>query len=197
MTTTPTPDDKTRTIREYEEAMANRLARLVMEKPTPPIWMILIPVFFVFFAWKLNDYKKGLKNFATNYLVARERAMDLASEAVAQDTPPAVDRLMAQAETLPEKARPLYREWLALQSEHYRNLLLASGATVPEQVRCHYRNKASYLVVSNRLIMAENAFNNALLPEVEGDNEDVLFIAERIERYNLELHRQEVDKIFS
>ena len=38
-----------------EEALANRLALAVLDKPTPPIWMILIPVFFVFYAWKLKQ----------------------------------------------------------------------------------------------------------------------------------------------
>lgn len=182
---------------EYEESIARQLAGNVMEKPTPPIWMILIPVFFVFYAWKLSDYKKGLKNFVANYLIARERALDLACTAIEENRAPAIDRLMTHADTLPEKAKPLYRDWISLQTEHYRNLLLAAGATVPEQVRNHYRTKANFLLVSNRLSAAENRFNSSLVPEITGDSEDLQFIAERIERFNSELRRLEVERIFS
>ena len=181
----------------YEEGMARRLAGQVMDKPKPPIWMIFIPVFFVFFAMKLSDYKKGLADFVKNYLIARERALDLACESIEEEKEAAIDRLMENASTLPKKAQPLYRDWITLQTEHYRNLLLAPGESMAEMVRNHYRNKAAFLVVNNRLTTAENTFNSALLPDIEGDGEDISYIGARIERFSTEMRRQEVDELFS
>lgn len=195
--TKPTLEERKQQILEYEENLARRLARQVFEKPTPPIWMILIPIFFVFYGWKLKEYSNGLKTFVDNYLISRKRALELACDAVERKREPAIEDLMTAAGTLPEQARPLYRAWLTLQVEHYRNLLLAAGATVPERIRCHYRTKANYLLVGNRLVSEENVFNAALLPDIDGDSEDIRFIAGRIERFAADLHRREVEEIFA
>lgn len=190
-------EEKKRQILEYEEALAGQLARRVLEKPVPPIWMILIPVFFVFYAWKMKEYKNGLKSFADHYLVSRHRALETACEALENNAPPEVDRLMAKAESIPPEARPFYRGWISLLINHYHNLLIAKGHSVEEMIRAHYRNKSSYLLFNNRLNSAEDAFNKALLPKIEGDQEDIHFIADRMQKSLTALRREEVDTIFS
>jgi len=187
---------KKRTILAYEEAMVDRLAREVLEKPVPPIWMILIPVFFVFYAWKLKEYSNGLKTFADQYLVSRRRALETACEAVENNSVPDVGQLVAKAEALPPEVLPLYRDWISMLIDHYRNLLNAQGETVEEMIRSHYRTKSNYLIVANRLSSAEKRFNSALVPKVEGDQEDVHFIADRMQRSLTALSREEVEKIF-
>jgi len=190
-------DEKRALILAYEEVMAGRLARQVFEKPVPPLWMILIPVFFVFYAWKLKEYSRGLKVFADHYLVSRRRALDAAFEAVRSGTDPLIERLVDKAEALPAQALPLYRDWISQLVEHYRNLLIADGKSVEDLIRGHYRHKNTYLMAVNRLRSAEQRFNSALLPEIEGDREDVLYIAGRMNRGLAELSRKEVESVFS
>lgn len=187
---------KKRMILAYEEAMVDRLAREVLEKPVPPIWMILIPVFFVFYAWKLKDYSNGLKTFADHYLVSRRRALETACEAVENNSDPDVGQLLEKAEALPPEVLPLYRDWISMLIDHYRNLLNAQGDTVEEMIRSHYRTRSNYLIVANGLSSAEKRFNSALVPKVEGDREDVHFIADRMQRSLTVLAREEVEKIF-
>lgn len=190
-------EEKRHRILDYETALANRLARKVLEKPTPPIWMILIPIFFVFFAAKLHEYSRGLQSFADHYLVSRRRALDAACEAVLRDCEPDIDGLLARSEAIPETARPLYLEWITLLTSHYRHLLVADGSNVAEMTRGHYRSKTNFLLFTNQLNRAESCFNNALLPSIEGDQQDIHFIAERLQRGTEELRRQEAEILFS
>lgn len=189
--------ERSRIILDYEESMARRLASMVLEKPKPPIWMILIPVFFVFYASKLQEYKKGLQSFADHYLVSRKRALEVACEAIEQKTEPAIDQLIARADTIPEAAIPLYRDWITLLIDHYRNLLATGAGNVSAMAQDHYRSKTNFLLFSRQLGKAEDAFNAALLPVVEGESEDIDFIARRLQSSLKELHQKEVESLFA
>ena len=50
---------------------------------------------------------------------------------------------------------------------------------------------------NNQLNTAENAFNKALLPEIDGDQQDILYIAEKLQQSGVELRRKEVENIYS
>ena len=195
--TTLSLEEKKQQILEYEESLAHTLARQVVDKPVPPIWMILIPIFFVFHASKIKEYSEGLKAFADHYLISRRRALDTAYKSVLHEAEPEIDPLMKQAEAIPEKARSLYQQWITLLIDHYRNVLVAPGATAQDRIRSHYRNKSNYLLFSNQFDTAENAFNKALLPEIDGEQEDILYIADKLQQSSVELHRKEVENIYS
>lgn len=195
--TTLSLEEKKQQILEYEESLAHTLARQVVDKPEPPIWMILIPIFFVFHASKIKDYSKGLKDFAEHYLVSRRRALDTAYEAVLHNADPAIETLMEQADAIPVEARPLYQQWITIMIDHYRNVLVAPGTSVQDRIRSHYRNKSSYLLFNNQLNTAENAFNKALLPKIDGDQQDILYIADKLQQSGVDLRRKEVENIYS
>ncbi len=195
--TTLSLDEKKTLILTSEENMAGQLAVRVLDKPQPPIWMILIPIFFVFFASKMKQYSKGLKDFSKNYLLSRRWALDAAATAVANGTQIEVDEMLQQAEGIPAEAMPLYRDWLVLLAEHYRSLLEARGNNHQALVRAAYQNKSSYLLFYDRLGKTENALNRALLPEIEGDRQDIDLVIEKMAQNVSELRRTEMEKIFS
>jgi hypothetical protein len=180
----------------HEHAMAQRLAAKVLDKPKPPMWMIFIPVFFVFFAQKMGQYKKGLRNFVDNYQkprrLALDTAMDLLATGAAFDPQAPVPMLAG----VPESARPLFLQWLEIMVEHYRLLLAAQGDSHTILVRGAYRTKADYLLFLNCLHRAENAFNLALLPGMQGDVQDLRAVIDRIDTWGMELCRQDAGTIF-
>ncbi len=190
-------EERKRQILKHEESMAHQLARRVIDKPVPPIWMILIPIFFVFHAWKIKEYAKGLKDFAEHYLLSRRRALDTAYEAAESGKEPDIEKLLENGTTIPASARSCYRTWITLLVDHFRNLLAARGNSTPELIRNHYRKKATYLLFINQLNTAEYAYNIALLPKIEGDQQDIRYVLEKMERGIADLHRQEADEIFS
>ncbi len=190
-------EDKKRQILDNEEFMARQLARRVIEKPVPAVWMILIPVFFVFHAWKIKQYSNGLKDFAENYLISRCRALDTAFEAEQSGNSPEIDHLVEMADTIPAEARRLYHDWMSLLVDHYRSLLTAPGNSHKELIRAHYRTKSNFLLFCNKLNKTENSFNISLLPGIEGTPQDLRFILDRMELGVADLRRQEVEEIFS
>jgi hypothetical protein len=189
-------DDKRTLILEYEKSRARELARLVIEKPVPPVWMIFIPVFFIFYAWKIREYSSGLKDFSKHYLVSRNRALDIAYEAEKTGKLEEIDDLAENNYPIPSHARPAYRRWLSLLVDHYRNLLTAGSSSVEGLIRAHYRNKATFMLTNNQLRTAEAAFNSALLPKIEGDSQDIRYVFEKMERSLTDLYRREVDDVF-
>ena len=55
-----------------EKQFAARVSVKVIDKPRLDVWMILIPVFFIFYFWQLKRYAKGRKTFAENFLITRQ-----------------------------------------------------------------------------------------------------------------------------
>lgn len=190
-------EDKKNQILDYEKSTASRLARRVIEKPDPSVWMIFMPIFFVFHAWKIKQYSNGLKYFVGNYLISRRRALDTAFEAEQSGVPPDIDQLVEKVDNIPAKVQPFYHNWMTLLVNHYRGLLAAPGDSQQDLKRALYRNKSSYLLFCNQLNKAENAFNIALLPGLEGDQQDLRYILDKIDQGITDLRRKEVNEIFS
>ena len=183
-------------ILEHESNLARQLAAMVLDKPKPPIWMIFIPVFFVFFVQKMNQYKSGLKDFVESYLKARRRAMEAALEAEETGRPTDVNKLAETMGNIPDQAKPLFAAWMAILIDHYRQLLAAQGNSHEALVRAGYRSKTDFLLFCNSLNKAENAYSQALLPKLDGDSRDLRQVVEKIDRCVTELRRQDADKIF-
>lgn len=190
-------DQKRQQILDHESKLANQLALQVLEKPKPPIWMIFVPIFFVFFVQKMNQYKSGLTEFVDNYLRSRRHALEAALEAEETGKPANVAELVEKAGNIPEQAKPLFASWMKILIDHYRLLLTSQGSNHATLVRAGYQNKTNYLLFCNCLNKAENAYNMALLPEMDGDNQDLSHIIKKIDICVTNLRRQDADTIFS
>lgn len=194
--TSPSLEEKRRHIFDHEQKMARLLALRVLDKPEPPLWASFIPMIFVFYAQKLKQYSTGLDDFVDNYLVSRRQAMDAAVEARALASVVDARGLLKIAGDMPPPARPLYMEWISRLAAHYETLLDADGACREDLVRKAYRNKDSYLSCWNRVNEAEQAFNLALLPDVDGEADDVRLVVQRMNIGIDDLRRQDADAIF-
>ena len=183
-------------ILDHESALAHQLAGLVLDKPKPPIWMIFVPVFFVFFVQEMNQYKNGLKDFVENYLKSRRRALEAALEAEETGIPTDIKALTESMENVPVQARPLYAEWMAVLVDHYQQLLSSQGNSHAALVRSGYRNKTNFLLFCNSLNKAEKAYSMALLPELDGDNKDIAHVIEKIDVCVTDIRRRDADNIF-
>ncbi len=193
---TATETSKATLILDHETLQAKQLAVAVVDKPVPPIWMIFVPVFFVFFASKMRQYKNGLKDFSENYLLSRRWALNAAEEAIAGGGEVAVEPILARVKDIPSSALPLYSSWFLLLARHYQQLLLSPGTSYPMLVRAAYRNKANYLLFCDRLGKSETALNRALLPGIAGEQAEVEGVIDRMAQQIDELRREELTEIF-
>jgi len=59
-------NEKSEIIEKNEQRFAIMLGSRVINKPKLSIWMILIPVIFVYFFYQFNKYKQGREDFTAN-----------------------------------------------------------------------------------------------------------------------------------
>ncbi len=160
-----TGEEKWAAILENEKQCASRIALEVIDKPVLALWMILIPVFFVFYFWQLKRYSNGLRDFTKNFLITREKSLQLAYEELPAADTPHVDEIVEQAADLTEKQKKLYRRWVEVLVCHYHRLLLVDGDSYEELVRNHYKKKSNFLLAMNQLNISEKQFNRELFPQ--------------------------------
>jgi len=189
-------EDKKNLLFDYEKFQARQLASQVIDKPVPSVWMIFVPIFFVFYIWKIKQYSHAINDFVGHYLISRHRALETAFEALQNGRPPKIDLLVDSAGDIPATAKPFYRNWMSLLVNHYSGLLVASGESHQELKRTCYQNKKSYLQFYNALNETEKAFQAALFPINEGDQQDIRSTLMRLEESITTLRCQEAEEIF-
>lgn len=183
-------------ILDHERKMANAVAVVVLDKPKPPLWMIFVPVFFVFFAQKMGQYKSGLSDFVENYLKMRSRALETCLEFGEAEQDARIEKLLNAVGRIPQEARDPFQHWMHVLTGHYQVLLQAQGRDLPAMTRHGYRSKTDYLLFCNSLNKAENAYSLALLPQLQGTQEDLLQVIQNMNVCVTDLRRKEADEIF-
>ena len=73
---------------ESERKLAFVVASRIIDKPPLSIWMILVPIFFVYYFYRLQRYSSGRKEFVKHFLVSRERAINEALSAIQSERRP-------------------------------------------------------------------------------------------------------------
>jgi hypothetical protein len=187
--------EKSALILEREEKFAIALAAQVINKPQLSLWMILIPIFFVFYFNNFSKYKNGCKQFAENYLIDKKRALNEAVEVVDGRREPDI-RALAELSNMDSRAWAKQAHVLAVLVEHYTILLNAHGEDFASLVREAYGSLTNYLLFLNRLNQAESEVNKALKPNIEGSYEEISDIVSSMEDLSERLRRETAESIF-
>ena len=157
--------------------------------------MILVPVIFVYFFYRLQKYASGRKEFTGHFMVSRQRAMDEAYLAVQSRKHP--DSLkLCRLSSVPESIYSEYRNWLDVLIEHYTDLLKAPGDQISDLIRSVYRNRTNYLLFINQLNTVEKQFNDALKPHLPATIENGHHIMKLMETCTGQWRRQQAETIF-
>ncbi len=199
MSKTPSKDamlDNRERILANERYFARRLAVEVIKKPELSIWMILIPIIFVFFFFRLNKVSSGRKEFVENYLITRQKALDASYEAILEHRPPDMAALCAITD-VPETLRPQYENWVRILLEHYGGLLRSQGETYEELVKNHYRNRTAFNEYLKKVNDAEMRFNAALKPHVGDEVDGATSIITTIEDNSVRMRKEQARTYFA
>lgn len=183
-------------ILKYEEDFAHQLATRVIMKPRLTLWIILIPIFIVFYIMQLQKCINGRKGFAGHYLLGKRRALDEAVEIVRTGRKADIKKLV-QLSDAPDIGGRERAEVLSILVEHFTNLLQSDGADYDELVRSQYRNQTNYLLFLNRLNRAEQDFNAVLSPHLKNEHDGVNGVVRTMELQSEKLRRETAEKIFS
>jgi len=190
-----TVDQKHQTILEHEERFADLLALRVLEKPKLNVWMILIPIIFVHYFYRMQKFNSGRTAFAEKYMIVRKQALDEAREVVRTEKPPDIERL-AGLSKLPEPVHGPNLKMLDLLVSHYTDLLRSDGDTIESLVQAVYKTRSNYLLFVNQLNQIEKMFNSALKPLLTDSVEAVDEIIRAMEIHSEKLRRNHVETVF-
>jgi zona occludens toxin (predicted ATPase) len=182
-------------ILQRELAFANAVGAAVFEKPKVSFWMVLVPLLFLYFIYRMQRYKSGRMKFDEEFMTTRRRAMNLAFEAVETGTRPDIDRI-ARESGLTEALEKPYASWLKVLVDFYMDLLAANGDSFESLVRSAYRNRTNYLLTLNRLSTVEKEFYAAVKPQLAATEGAAAVIA-TIETQSHQLRRDLAENIFA
>ena len=180
----------------HERRFAGYVAGEVVDKPVLAMWMILIPVFFVFYFYQLKRYKSGLKDFSENFLLTRKRTLDAVWEGATSKTSANLERVVELSD-IPLEAEGQYRVWVELLADHYLLLIQASGGSYDELVKAAYKKKSNYLQRLQNLNQVEVDLNTALAPHLPGDEQTIEAVIESIQESVKRLRQSQCKEIFS
>ena len=190
-------EEKRQAIHQHERQIAVQVALKVVNRPLLALWMILIPIFFIYYFFQLKGYKKGLEDFIKNFMISRDKALDEVVFALERGTKPDLDELVSQqVGNMKPKAQAAYRQWMASLVEHYQLLLEGRGRNYADLVKWSYREKSSYLLLCNHLNRVEHDFNSFLISGIDGDPKELKGIVKIMEAEVEQQRRQAADTIY-
>jgi hypothetical protein len=182
-------------ILQRELEFANAIGSKVFEKPKVSFWMVLIPILFLHFIYRMQRYKNGRLKFNDEFMVTRRRAMGVAAESVETGSKPDIDRL-ARGFGLSDALEKPYASWLKVLVDHYGDLLSAEGDSLESLARSAYRGKTEFLLTLNRIHSVEKEFYAALKPALAATEGAEQIIA-AMQKESQRLRRELADRAFA
>lgn len=183
-------------ILENEKEFTAHVAREVIDKPQLSLWMILIPVFFVFYYFQFKRYRDGVKIFKKEFIKTRKRVLEAVYQTMEDDRQVNIEKLVAASDA-PEQARPAYGAWVNELVVFYRSLMEAEGNDYRSLVQSCYREQSNFLIALNRLNTIERNLHRALLPHLENPDEQTTSTVASIEKSSADFRRNQAMKVFS
>jgi hypothetical protein len=178
-----------------ERQLARVVAAHVIEKPELSIWMILIPIIFVHFFYRLKKVANGRKEFAFNFMLTRQRTLEAAFDGL-KTGKAANPNQLCRISSAPKGTYQEYSAWVEVLLQHYDKLLLAQGNSVEDLIRSVYQTRSNYLLFLNQLHRVEKHFNTALMPHLDASLTDVTTIVKTMERQSEAYRREQAGRIF-
>lgn len=187
-------DRKKELILEIERSFAGQIGTSALERPVVSLWMVLLPILFLHFIYRMQKYKRGLVKFNEDFMITRNRAMDLAVEAIRNGFNPDIEQIVLKS-NLPDELTKPYRSWVKVLVEYYSDLLAAKGKRFEDLAQSAYGNRTNFLLILNRLSGAEKELYSALQPRLS-ETEGVSTVITIIEEKTRQLRRELAKRIF-
>lgn len=188
-------EQKKELILARELAFANAIGAALFEKPKVSYWMVLIPLLFLYFIYRMQKYKSGRMKFDEDFMVTRRRALELAVESIEGDHRIDLHQEVRQYGLSEELEKP-YVSWLNALVDHYRDLLMVEGGDYDTLVREAYHTLTNYLLLLNRLNTVEKEFYAAIKPTLAAAEGAAEIIA-TIEKESQQLRRDLAEQAFA
>jgi hypothetical protein len=191
-------DEKYQLIRDREELFAFELAKKVIEKPKASVWLIFLPLLFVFYAQRIQKYKSSVQSFAKGFMATKIIALDAALEETRTGTFARETIAARFPGPDPEEKKAMRQkqfEEVDILKQHYLLLLQATGSSYPALMKDAYGTSGDYRSFLNRLFRAEEEVNQAVLQSLQPTDE-AREVVGRMEKISELLREEEIKEIF-
>jgi hypothetical protein len=190
--------EKHEIIRASEERFAYELAKQVIEKPKASVWLIFLPILFVFYAQRIQKYKGSVRSFVAGFMRTKLVALDAAAEEVRTGIFP--EQIMAGIKPKDDPAgkAQLREKQLAeidILRQHYLLLLGGDGDSFPALLKKAYQTSGAYRSFLNRLHKAEAEVNQVAVQVIDPSPEAHEVVV-RMEKLSELLREEELREIF-
>jgi hypothetical protein len=183
-----------------EQLVAYEVAKVVIPKPKVTVWMIMLPLLFLFFLHDLKKFKTGITDFAQGFLKNKKTALDLTFNATREGIP--VEAKLAQfaAEAWPAPAdqnelHEKQRREIACLMNHYQRLLTGSGKSYAALIKNVYPSAPKYQIFLDTLFELESGVLKAVLQSTPTDG-NAHEIAKLMQTATRQMRQRERDRIF-
>jgi hypothetical protein len=192
-------DEKYEIIRNREERFAFELAKQVIEKPKASVWLIFLPLLFVFYAQRLQKYKSSIQSFAKGFMVTKIIALDAALEEaknnrVSRETIAA--RFPGPDSDEKKEMRQKQLDEIDILRQHYLLLLKVTGSSYQVLLKEAYGTSGTYRSFLNILFKAEEEVNQVVLQNLQPTAE-AREVVERMEKLSERLREMEIEEVFA
>ena len=182
-------------ISTQERKIANKIADEVLNKPKLNVWMILIPIVFLYYFYAFHRFATGKKNFVKSFL--RTRFLILDQACICVETGAKADfQALAGQDNVPENAVEAYKTWAKALHGHYVTLLNTSGVTYPALIKAGYQEQSRYQTILEEILKAEILFYKALRKDLKKTAQDVGEVIKKIEEALAHLGQDESRLVF-
>jgi hypothetical protein len=188
-------EEKAKMIMDHEEWFADSLAIKIVERPTLSVWMILIPIVFLYYFYRFKKFAEGRKEFVKNYMISRKQALSKAMERVNGDKKAGVAEI-PDTIGLNGDTKKYYSELLVALFDHYVRLLQSSGESYQELVKSAYGSSSEFTVFLNNLTRIEDRLNGSFRSQ-DADRETFTAVIGSIREYSEKIRRATIEKIFA
>ena len=154
---------KKQCILDHEEIIASQLARKVVDKPHISLWMILIPIIFIFHFQFYRRWKAGVKLFVEAYM----KDLRTLFKSVEEDQISGGDTYPSFSSSISGALEKPVRAYQKFMKEHFKKLLDANGTSYAEMVRAAYPSAADYRAyIAQRTTLTKNIEDTLGLKEL-------------------------------
>lgn len=194
---TQTPYDL---IWNQENQFAYKIAKQVLQKPKISVWLVLIPILFLYYAHKIQQYKAAVHDFSKGVMRSKILALDSAKAEIDSgkknlDFQDAF--LSSDLESSPNVKRVCEKQIaeVELLKSHYKKLLGQQGSNYQSLIRKTYRTGAGYRIFLTQLAQAEKAVHDAVLRAYH-PNEDAQNVTKKMQKIAQALREEEIKSFF-
>lgn len=154
-------------ILSQEQQFAKKVAVKTVDKPEFSLWIILIPIFFVYYIYRSQRWKSVLELCSKEFVFTKKTALDAALD-MTQNGASKTEAIAAcpsdQGEGKKEEAKEINKKQMQeieFLIDHYVKLLKAEGDSYQSLLENAYQRRNNYAQFLNLLQQAEKEVNLA------------------------------------